>query len=187
MSLEKINIRNWVVVLFILVFTIFRTFSPEKFGAWANFTPVGAIALFGGTYLKNKWKAFLIPLSILFIADIFINYSYFGEFVFLYEGIVWVYLSFALIVAIGLLIKNVTALAVFISALLSVFIHWVVADIGVWYNNPIFDRNLSGFIECLIVAIPFEKNFLFGTFLYSAVMFGGFEYVKSKMLKEAWA
>lgn len=179
MSIEKFNIRTWAVLAIIIAFAALRGLSPESFGNWANFTPVGAIALFGGVYLKNKWQAFLIPLAVLLASDLFLNYAYFGKFTLYYEGIAWVYLSFALIVLLGKTVKTVKPTSIFLSALGAVLIHWIVADIGVWLNNPAYEQNLSGFLHCLILAIPFEKNFLGGTLLYSAVMFGGFELLKS--------
>lgn len=187
MSLEKINSRTWIIVLIIVVFSAFRILSPEKFGMLASFTPVGAIALFGGVYLKNKWQAFLLPILILFAADIFINYSYFGEIVFLYEGALWVYLSFALIVLMGTFIKKVKVSSIVLSSILAVVIHWLVSDIGVWLNNPAFAQTPLGFAECLTLAIPFMKNFLVGTLLYSTVLFGGFEYAKNRFPRLALA
>src|SRR5690606_5646329 len=183
MSLDKINIRTWVILFVIIGFAALRGLSPERFGEWANFTPVGAIALFGGVYFKNNWQAFLLPLLILAVSDIFVNYGYFGEFTLLYDGIFWVYLSFALIVLLGRAVKNVKPGSILLSALASVLIHWIVADIGVWLNNPAFAQTPAGFIQCLTLAIPFEKNFLAGTLLYSAAMFGGFEVLKSYIPK----
>lgn len=187
MSIEKFNIQTWAVVALIIVFAAFRGLSPESFGAWANFTPVGAIALFGGVYLKNKWQAFLIPLVVLLASDLVLNYVYFGKFTLYYEGVLWVYLAFALIVLLGKAMKTVKPLSILLSAFGAVLIHWIVTDFGVWLNNPAFEQNLSGFIHCLVLAIPFEKNFLGGTLLYSAVMFGGFELLKSYFPKLAVA
>jgi hypothetical protein len=183
MSLDKINIRTWVILFVIIGFAALRGLSPERFGEWANFTPVGAIALFGGVYFKKNWQAFCLPLLILLISDAFINYGYFGKFTLIYEGIFWVYLSFALIVLLSRFIKNVKPASIFLSAIAAVLIHWIVADIGVWLNNPAFAQTPAGFIQCLTLAIPFEKNFLAGTLLYSAVMFGGFEILKSYVPK----
>jgi len=178
MSLEKINIRTWIILLIIICFAALRGLSPDRFGELANFTPVGAIALFGGAYIRNKYQAFLLPLLILLASDVFINYGYFGEFTIFYDGIFWVYLSFFLIVLLGRAIQHVKPTSVLLSALATVLIHWIVADIGVWLNNPAYAQTPAGFIECLVMAIPFEKNFFAGTLLYSAVMFGGFELLK---------
>ena len=47
-----------------------------------NFTPIGAMALFGGCYISNKRLAFLIPLGAMLAIAIFpyhIEYIYFNS------------------------------------------------------------------------------------------------------------
>ena len=178
MSLEKINIRTWVVLLIMVAFAAMRSMSQDLFGDLANFTSVGAIALFGGVYFKNRWQAVFLPLLILVLSDLFINYAYFGYFTLWYSGVVWVYLSFLLIAMVGRLVKDVKPGSILLSAFAAVLIHWIVADIGVWLANPEYAKTPAGFMLCLIKAIPFEKNFLYGTMAYSAVLFGGFEALK---------
>jgi len=56
MSKQNINTRNIVLVLMILAAIAFRFLSFE-YKALSNFTPVGAIAIFGGAYFADKWKA----------------------------------------------------------------------------------------------------------------------------------
>jgi hypothetical protein len=178
MSLEKINIRTWVVLLIMLAFAAMRSMSPDLFGSLANFTPVGAVALFGGVYFKNKWQGVFLPILVLLVSDLFINFAYFGYMTLWYSGVVWVYLSFLLIALVGRLVKEVKPGSILTSAFAAVLIHWIVTDFGVWLNNPAFAQTPAGFLQCLVAAIPFEKNFLAGTLLYSAVMFGGFEALK---------
>ncbi|MFM7079735.1 MAG: DUF6580 family putative transport protein, partial [Bacteroidota bacterium] len=57
-----------------------------------NFTPVGAIALFAGTYIANKRLAFLIPLAILFVSDLLLEIVHGNGF---YPYMPFVYASFA--------------------------------------------------------------------------------------------
>lgn len=177
MSVNKIQTRTMVLILFILAVGLFRSLSTGA-GAWANFTPVGAMALFGGVYFKDKWKAYLVPLAILLISDMAINYLSFGSL--FYPGMVYVYIAFALMVTLGSFIKKVSVRGVFFGSLAVVLIHWIVTDIGVWLSGTLFPMTAAGFLECLVAAIPFETNFLIGTLLYSAVMFGGYELLGSR-------
>ena len=39
-----------------------------------NFTPILALALFGGAYLPNKKTAFLIPISAMFLSDLILGF-----------------------------------------------------------------------------------------------------------------
>jgi hypothetical protein len=54
-------LRISVIACFILFAACVRI-GPHP---W-NFTPVGAMALFGGAKLRNPWAAFLFPLAALF-------------------------------------------------------------------------------------------------------------------------
>ncbi|KHJ37183.1 hypothetical protein PBAC_26260 [Pedobacter glucosidilyticus] len=180
MSLNKINVRNWVLVVMILAAAATRFFSLGEQTAWSNFTPVGAIAMFGGTYFTHKYKAYLVPLITLFISDIFVTYSYTGEFTLFYDGFVWVYICFVAMVFIGSLIKTVNVNTVLLGSLAGVLIHWLVTDIEPWLGGTLYNKDITGYYQSLIAAIPFEKNLLLGNLIFGAVLYGGFELAKSK-------
>jgi len=180
MSLNKINVRNWVLVVMILAAAATRFFSLGEQTAWSNFTPVGAIAMFGGTYFTNKYKAYLVPLITLFISDLFVTYSYTGEFTLFYDGFIWVYICFVAMVFIGSLIKTVNVNTVLLGSLAGVLIHWLVTDIEPWLGGTLYNKDITGYYQSLIAAIPFEKNLLLGNLLFGAVLYGGFELAKSK-------
>src|SRR4051812_25592661 len=91
---DNIN-RNIFIVLMIVVAAIFRLLA-FKYTALSNFNPVGAIALFGGAYFADKWKGYLAVMLTLFTTDIILNYLYTSKFVVGYDGIIGVYLSFAI-------------------------------------------------------------------------------------------
>ena len=38
-----------------------------------NFTPIGAMAIFSGSLFRNRWAAFLLPLTALFAGDLFVG------------------------------------------------------------------------------------------------------------------
>jgi len=156
--------------------------NPEwGFAFLSNFTPVGAMALFGGTYFTSK-KAYVFPLLTLWISDIFLGrFVYGNEWQLFYGGFYWIYGAFALMVIAGkLLLKNVSVKNILLAAVVITFIHWIVSDTGVWLASSRYPKTLEGFWACLMAAIPFERNFLAGTLLYSAIMFGSFEWMKSR-------
>jgi len=178
MSLKKINTRNIVLVLMILAAVAFRFVSYEyKF--LSNFTPVGAIALFGGAYFTDKWKAYAVVLLALFLSDIAINYLYTSKLVFWYSGSSLVYLTFAIMVFIGSLIKKANVLNVALASLVSVVIHWLIIDMP-WLYGTLYPHTFAGYGQSLVAAIPFEKNMILGDALFCALLFGGFELAQSK-------
>jgi len=120
----------------------------------------------------------------LFISDFILQQTIFktyGGNGILYGGWYWVYGAFALMTFTGRwLMKNVTAKSFVLSTLVCVSIHWIVTDIGVWYTSKIFSQNLKGYVDCLIIAIPYEWRFLTGTLVYGIIMFGVFEWMQQR-------
>lgn len=181
MSLNKINVRNAVLLVMILVAVSFRFVDLGENYQWANFTPVGAIALFAGTYFNDKIKAFAMPLLILLLSDVLLGYKYTGSFNPYYSGMVLIYVSFALMVFVGTLIKKVNIVNVLAASLVSVLIHWLLTDIEPWLTNPAYNKDITGYFQSLVAAIPFERSLLFGNLIFGAVLYGGFELAKTKL------
>ncbi|WP_316803529.1 DUF6580 family putative transport protein [Pedobacter nototheniae] len=185
MSHLKFNPRTLILLLMILAITAFRllvTFNSDEL-KFANFSSIGAVALFGGAYFKDHLKAFAFPLLSLFLSDFILANTIFSKYStgFLYEGWYWTYIAFALMVLVGrVLLKKVNVVNLLASTLVIVLIHWIVSDIGSWYGNPLFTQDFAGYFQCLVKAIPFEIRFLEGTIIYGALLFGAFEILKAK-------
>jgi len=181
----KFNPRTLVLLLMILVITGFRllvTFNSDEL-KFANFSSIGAVALFGGAYFKDNLKAFSFPLLSLFLSDFVLSTTIFSKYSngFLYEGWYWVYLAFALMVLVGrVMLKNINVVNLLASTLVIVLIHWIVTDFPIWYHNPSYTQDFAGFWLVLEKAIPFEARFLEGTIIYGALLFGAFEILTAK-------
>jgi len=131
-----------------------------------NFTPVTAIALFGGAYFSKRWLAFFIPLSSLLLSNLVLGYGV-GSYV--------VYASFALVVSIGLLLRrHRSALAIGVAALGSSVLFFVITNLGVWLFDNMYPKTAAGLIMCYTAAIPFFKNAVLGNAFYTVLLFGGF-------------
>jgi hypothetical protein len=179
MSLQKINTRTIILILMIVAAAAIRFVSYKFPYMLSNFTPVGAIALFGGAYFTDKWKAYLVVLVTLFASDILINYLYTSNWVLWYGGSFLVYLTFAIMVFIGSLIKKASVATVGVASLVSVAIHWLIIDMP-WMYGTLYPHTLSGYGHSLVAAIPFERNMILGDIVFCAILFGGFEFAKSK-------
>lgn len=181
----KFNPRTAILLLFIFLVATVRVMVNlnHDISSLANFSSIGAMALFGGAYFDKQWKGFAFPLFTLFISDFILQQTVFRSYGngFLYSGWYWVYGAFALMTVAGrIILKNVTASNFIISVIVCVVIHWVVTDVGVWIGSTIYSQNLGGFAECLVAAIPFEWRFLAGTLVYGIILFGSFELMKRK-------
>lgn len=173
-----------IALLFIFAIATWRVYtnSGDYNTILANFTPVGAMALFGGAYF-TRFKSFIFPLAALWLSDILLSrFVYLGEWVLFYDGFLWVYSAFVLMVIAGRWLQPNKSIGRFAgSSVVIVFIHWIVTDIGVWLSSPLYPLTPEGFWLCLLAAIPFELNLLAGTLLYGGVMFGLFEWSRKKI------
>src|SRR5580704_6392209 len=125
MSLQKINTRTIVLILLIVAAGAERLINYKFPYILSNFTIVGAMAIFGGAYFTDKWKAYLAVLLTLFASDVLINYLYTSKWVLWYGGSFWVYLTFVIMVFIGSLIKKANVANVAVASLVSICIHWL--------------------------------------------------------------
>jgi len=185
MTTIKFNPRTAVLLIFIattaavrVVFNFNYEISPL-----ANFSPLGAMAIFGGTYFNKAWKAFAFPLLMLFISDFILHQTVFKSYSngLLYGGWYWVYGAFALMTLVGRwLQKKLTVHRFLLSVLICVLIHWIITDFGVWIGSKTYTKNINGFLACLANAIPYEWRFLAGTLAYGIILFGLFEWMKRK-------
>ncbi len=139
-----------------------------------NFAPITAIALFGGVYFNGKISP-ILPLAALLISDLFLG---------LYDGIAWVYGSFLLVVAIGLVIRRYKSVpVVFGATIVSSLLFFLITNFGVWQAGLFYTKDFSGLVECYAAAIPFYRNSVMGDLFYVSVMFGVYELVTKYLPK----
>jgi hypothetical protein len=131
-----------------------------------NFSPIGAMALFGGADFGRRALAFAAPLGALFLSDLALGF---------HAGMPFVYASVALIVAIGWVVRtHVTAITVAGASLASSLLFFVVTNIGVWLQSGMYPATPAGLAACFVAALPFFQNTIAGDLLFSALLFGGF-------------
>jgi hypothetical protein len=190
MSIPKIDPRNLVLVLIIVIVAALRVAAlyTADILPIAMFTPIGAMALFGGAYFRGSIKPYAFPLLTLFASDLILSFTLYSEFRsgLLYPGWFWTYAAFALMAVAGkFIITKVTVGRVLVSVITATLIHWLVSDIGGCLQGTGGLPILSVYADRLITAIPYEFRFLGGTVIYSAIMFGSFELLKRRYVRLA--
>lgn len=171
---SKINLRFSVLTTLILL-AAFSRIIPHP----ANFSPLGAIALFGAAHFEKRWHAFFIPLAATWLSDLFINnviYKvYYPSFTWFYEGFYWQYSSYLLIALIAIpLLKKVSKKRLLIGSLTSTTIFFFISNAGCWAGNSFYQQNLSGLLSSYAAGIPYVKGTLLGDLFYSLLLFGTF-------------
>lgn len=152
---------------------------------WYNFTPVAAIALFGGVHLSSKRLAFVVPLLAMIVSDVLVNIilyhqtnisSYFFSLV-----TFSIYASFMLTVLVGIWFKNRVNLKSIVSAsVVSSLLFFFITNFAVWCGSTFYTQSLSGLLTCYVAAIPFLANGFLGDLFYTGVLFGVFRLAQVK-------
>jgi len=130
-----------------------------------NFSPIGALATFGGATFASKRAAFLVPLAAMFLSDLLLGF---------YAITPVVYGSFALITCLGILIRGKqTVWRLAGASMAAAVLFFAVTNFGFWALGDWYPKTLAGLAECYVAAIPFFRNTLWSNLFYSALLFGG--------------
>lgn len=129
-----------------------------------NFSPIAAIALFGGAHFRTRAAAFGVPLAALALSDLLLGY---------YPTLPVTYVAFAIVVLIGTGLRNASgwrpvALATVGSSLL----FFVVSNLGVWLWEGMYPMTFQGLLACYTAALPFYQGTLLGDLFYTTTLFG---------------
>lgn len=188
MSRQTIQPRIFILLLIVLAAATMRVLNATAVVPWANFPIIGAVAIFSGSYFARS-RAIMISLLTLLVSDIIINLGiYSGKFGVLTGGWYWTYFIFFLIVFVDwLLLRKQTVQRFVIASVASALMHWLLSDLMLWINGSTdlrtmkpLSRGIDGLIQCYIQGIPFLRNYLVGTLVYGAIMFGIFELIKRR-------
>ena len=175
------NKKTTYILAAFVVFAALSRLLPHAY----NFTPLGAIALFGAAYFTERKWALLVPLAAVFFSDLILNNvmyaAYHDGFTWLTGGFIYLYGSIALIFILGYyLLRKVTLPRVIGGAFAASLIFFIVSNFGVWLSGQMYPLTAEGLIACYTAGIPFFHNTLAGNLIYSGVLFGGFEWIKNR-------
>ena len=166
MKIKEKNMSRLIIAA-IIILAAFTRIIPHP----PNFTPIIAIGLFGGAYLKNKRWALLLPVGAMLLADVFLGF---------HGTMIWVYGSLMIITTLGFLLKRgVTLRNGAIATIGGSLLFFLVTNFGVWASGSFYPKNVEGLISCYVAGIPFLGNTLGGSIFYSSLMFVGYEQVRT--------
>ncbi len=157
--LLKMNLVFPIALIVLAVLSRFISIAP-------NFSPIISLALFSGAYLSNRKFAYLVPIAAMLISDTFLGFHY---------DMFAVYGSFALIIYLGSKINKVNVKSVLINSIAGAVFFFLVTNFSVWITSGMYSHDLKGLMTCYEMAIPFFRNTISSSIIYSAVMFGTYE------------
>lgn len=156
----------------ILVVAISRVFPHIP-----NFTPVAAMALFGGAYLTNKRLAILLPLAAMFVSDCLLELTTGWGF---HNTLVYVYVGFIITSLIGISLRSRMGVGSILTAsILSSIVFFLITNFGVWAQSG-FQLGAAGLTSTYVLGIPFFGPTLLGDLFFNAILFGAFALAQRK-------
>jgi hypothetical protein len=143
-----------------------------------NFTPIAAMALFGGVYFSDKRLAFVIPLLAMVLSDVGLQLLTGAGY---HSTMVYVYIGFILTSFIGLMIRSkVSIMSVAAGSVISSVLFFLLTNFGYWATNG-FQAGAAGLGTTYVMGIPFFGPTLAGDLFFNGIMFGAFYFAQRRI------
>ena len=157
-----------------------------------NFSPVEAVALFGGAYFASRAAAIAVPLMAMFISDLalgaMLGGTYFEHFTSPAYLATWltVYACVALSAVLGFGLRGrVSGARVLGFSLIGSVLFFVLTNFAVWATATPLTAHPAcvsgGLLPCYAAALPFFQWTVLGTLFYAALLFGGFALLRQRV------
>ncbi len=173
MKVSKYTLFSFLML--VVVAAAYRAIPGRPWG----FAPQFAMAIFGGSVIKDKKLAFLLPLLSLLISDVFYEILYINgifDIKGFYSGMWMNYLLFGALTIVGFFINAEKPISIAKGAVAAPTIFFFASNFVTWLGNGGYSRpkTITGLSQTLIDGIPFYTNSLIATFVFGTVLFGGF-------------
>jgi len=177
---KKIWNTRFAVLTGIVIAAAFMRLIPH----WPNFTPIAAMALFGGAYFGRRFLAFAIPLTAMLISDLVIGF---------HTGMMAVYIAFAITVGIGLFMRKRLNVGTILGAsLTSSVLFFLITNFAAWMTSPyLYTADFAGLVNCYAAGlvffndgsygVSFFMNEVMGGLFYNTLFFGAFYFASSRI------
>ncbi len=174
-------------IVLIVIAAVYRAIPGRPWG----FAPQIAMAIFGGSFIKDKKLSFAVPVLSMLISDLIYQVLYINglsEIQGFYSGQIGIYLLFAALTVIGFFMKPEKISHILAGSIIAPLIYFVASNFMVWiggggYNRP---KTFEGLLQCYNDGLPFLQGSIYGTVFFSAVLFGGAYLLKRYFAKQAY-
>jgi uncharacterized protein DUF6580 len=165
--------RQTIIFCFILiaVTTLVKVICAPQINL-SGFSAVIAVSLFAGLTIKDKTKAFLLPLITLFLSDVLLQalhalnlFPYSG----FYSGQIYNYALFIILTLTGILLNNYKVAGIFAAAIIGPTIFFLLSNFIVWKTQGAimgYSNDVNGLMQSYTFGLPFYRNSLISTIIF---------------------
>lgn len=174
---------NRTLCFLLLVFAAFITrLLPHA----PNWTAVGALALWSGTWFQSGQgvqgrilhlaAAISVPFAVLLASDLILGF---------HDTMFFVYVGFAAVALFGTFLQpEKSGWRALGGSVVASTLFFVISNFGVWFSG-LYPQNMEGLIKCYVMAIPFFGNQLASDLIFNAVFATAIVYVGSRKVRAA--
>ena len=173
---------TWIVLAGMIVLAALSRLIPHP----PNFSPIEAVALFGGAYFAQRAWAIAVPLVAMAISDLVLGLVNGGIYLdyFLNAHFLSIYACIALCTLLGFGLRgHVNGARVLGYSLAGSVLFFLMTNFAVWAtaNPSLAPACGQGLGACYVAGLPFFQWTLLGTLFYSALLFGSFALLRARI------
>ncbi|MEO8720746.1 MAG: DUF6580 family putative transport protein [Ginsengibacter sp.] len=165
-------------ILLIIIASLYRIMPGRPYG----FAPMIAMAIFGGSIIKEKKFSFLLPLLAMFVSDCLFQLLYIngvGTMYGFYDGQVLNYILFGGLTVFGFFIKNFNIKKIALASVSAPTAYFLISNFLVWIStSPMAGlqrpKTFSGLMMCYADGLPFYPWSVVSTLVFSTILFGSY-------------
>jgi hypothetical protein len=181
--------QTWILLAAVLLIG-FSRHIPLSYPSLYNFSPVLAIFLISGAFLKGK-ASWVAPMTAVLISDLLINPSYGASLLEPFSLITL--LSYGIIFALGNQVGPKTGVLRFSFGygLCSALVFHAITCGFAWWINPFYAKSAAGFLQALTLGEPgyapaylFLRNSIMSTIFFSILFYWVASYDSKKSKRE---
>jgi hypothetical protein len=148
--------QNIFIISLILILGLSRLIPHPP-----NFTPIIALAVMSSFLFRNIFISLGVTIFSMFISDMIIG---------IHSNMFFVYLPLIIIIIFfNKFSVKLNTLNLILYSFIGSILFFIISNFGVWMTTELYEKNLSGLVNCYIMAIPFFHNTVFSTLLFSFI------------------
>lgn len=155
MTLHKKLEWRWIAAIILLLAASRLIPHPP------NFTPIGAMAILAGAYIKDLRRGIGILAIAMLASDFILGW---------HSSMLYVYAAIAGIVIMNhYLLHTISYAKIAATTVASALLFFIISNFGAWLTHDMYAHTFSGLIQAYVAGIPFLKNTLASNILFIAV------------------
>jgi hypothetical protein len=153
---------EWLLVVCLLGLVVAARTVPHA----PNFTPIVAAALFAGTVFRSRALALTVPIVAMLVSDLVVGFEDWRI-----RAVVYAALVLPVILGIwGRKFHPIVALLPL--AVSSSLLFFAASNFAVWAFSGMYAHDVTGLVQCYVMALPFLQNTVIGDVAWTAALFG---------------